>query len=72
MPVKYVIFTGHATGIQLDFNGISFTRTGTFRSAGSDSIVVPVDSLTALRLGLVTVQELNLPPGLEAAYNMLK
>jgi hypothetical protein len=36
------------------------------------SILIPLDPLTAIGLGLVTPEELNLPEGLQAAFNLLK
>lgn len=36
------------------------------------TIALPIDPLTVISLGLATASELNIPPGLEAAFNLLK
>lgn len=38
----------------------------------SGRLSVPLDPLTAIGLGLVTAEELELPEGLRAAFNLLK
>lgn len=40
-------------------------------SLEQDSIVHVIDPLTAIGLGLVTPEELNFPPGILAAFNLL-
>ena len=38
----------------------------------SNRLAVPMDPLTTIAMGLVTPEELNIPPGLQAAFNLLK
>lgn len=35
-------------------------------------LCIPLDPLTAIAMGLVTPEEINIPPGLQAAFNLLK
>lgn len=35
-------------------------------------LCIPLDPLTAIAMGLATPEELNIPPGLQAAFNLLK
>lgn len=37
-----------------------------------DTILIPLDMFTAVRLGLVTVEELELPEGAKALLNIIK
>lgn len=38
----------------------------------SDTILIPLDMFSAVRLGLVTVEELQLPEGAKALLNIIK
>lgn len=71
VKVKYVVFTGPSKGIQFERLDTGFQRVGIFQSANLDDIVIPLDVHTAIHLGLVSLDELNLSPGVRAAYHML-
>lgn len=54
-----------------------FKRKGTYSGLTdlyylNRTIPIPIDPLTAIGLGLVTPQEIGLPEGLQAAFNLLK
>jgi hypothetical protein len=58
----------------MDTGGIN--RHGQYSTLGElygfGRICIPLDPITAIGLGLVTPEEINMPEGLRAAYNLLK
>jgi len=66
----------HQTGYLFDLTHGGMKRRGTYSSASelaqNGVVAIPIDPLTAIGMGLVTPEELNLPPGLQAAFNLLK
>lgn len=71
VPVKYVVFTSRSSGIQFELYNDGFHKVGLFSSPNENDIVIPLDVHTAIHLGLVKLDELNLSPGVRAAYHML-
>lgn len=69
----------HQRGFTVDLTPSGIIRTGVYSSLtellgyGSQmKIPIPIDPLTAIGMGVVTPEEIGLPPGLEAAFNLLK
>lgn len=66
----------HQTGFAFDLNSSGWFRVKEYISSQEltniGSIPIPLDPLTAVGLGIVTPEELNMPEGLRAAFNLLK
>lgn len=66
----------HQRGYLFDFGSGGITRLMEYSNLGAlyqaGRLCIPIDPITAIAMGLVTAQELNLPPGLQAAFNLLK
>jgi len=82
IPVEIIYFVckwkSHQQGYKFDLTPSGIIRTGQFNSLtelvqfSQMRICIPIDPVTAIAQGLVTPEELGMPPGLEAAYNLLK
>jgi len=67
----------HQRGYLFDMSQGGISRTGMYLSLADlydygRRLAIPIDPVTAISMGLVTPEEINLPEGLQAAFNLLK
>jgi hypothetical protein len=81
ISVRHVVYKyggyygGYNGGFFFDQSPSSFFAKTPFSGCapiGAEDILIPIDPLTAIGLGLVTPEELNYPPGILAAFNLLR
>jgi hypothetical protein len=66
----------HQTGYLFRIDAGGITRERVYNSMSelvqNGVVAIPIDPMTAIGMGLVTPEEINLPEGLRAAFNLLK
>lgn len=77
--VRYVYYVAkwgnHQEGYTFDLSTGGFHNRAVYNRMGElfgNAIPIPIDPMTAVSLGLVTPEEINMPEGLRAAFNLLK
>lgn len=72
LDVLHVVFTGPAQGFAFDQSPSGFYSKRPYSGPNMNQLVIPIDPLTALRLNLVTIDELQISPAMQAFFNMVK
>lgn len=75
LDVRYVVVRGDGQCRVFDTlyaNSVSSWKLLAQQSMDFNTILVPLDMFTAVRLGLVTFEELELPEALRATISMIK